>query len=211
MSLDNVYDLESLFIEKLSEKYTLNKKDLKKAFMRFDHDGNGLLDLTELGEAVRVFISGVTEQQVENLMAAYDTNGDGKISYEELLHNLTSRDATKEEKMTPRSNMARMKKYEDKILHSKETRDTYTNVSLNQEFQKLDIQKSRPSKSVSSIASDEYENDREYSDISAKDASSLISSAMETSSIAASNFDASDPHQVRCHTCLCKYSIRNND
>lgn len=91
----SVFDLESVFIEKLSEKYKLNERDLKKAFLKFDYDGNGLLDLDELGNAVRHFVQGVNASQVEELMQAYDQNGDGKISYEELLYNLSTRAATK--------------------------------------------------------------------------------------------------------------------
>ena len=89
MSFSNIYELESLFIEKLSEKYSLNKRDLKKAFLRFDKDGNGLLDLSELSAAIKMFLNGVSDADIEALMIAYDTNGDGKLSYEELLYFLT--------------------------------------------------------------------------------------------------------------------------
>jgi hypothetical protein len=91
----SLQDLESVFIEKISEKYKLNERDLKKAFIKFDYDGNGLLDLNELGAAVRHYVNGVHQDQVQELMNAYDQNEDGMISYEELLYNFNTRTATK--------------------------------------------------------------------------------------------------------------------
>jgi hypothetical protein len=90
-------DLETLFIEKLQEKYKLNKKDLKRAFSKFDKDGNGLLDLYELTKGVQLFLNGVKESQVQQLVMKYDKNGDGKISYDEFLYFLTNRTAISDE------------------------------------------------------------------------------------------------------------------
>lgn len=89
-------DLENLFIEKLQEKYKLNKKDLKRAFSKFDTDNNGLLDLRELTKGIQLFLNGVKESQVQRLVAKYDKNGDGKISYDEFLDFLTNRTAISE-------------------------------------------------------------------------------------------------------------------
>lgn len=89
----SLMDLETLFIEKLQEKYKLNKKDLKRAFSKFDKDSNGLLDLQELTKGIQLFLNGVKESQVEKLVARYDRNGDGKISYDEFLDILTNRTA----------------------------------------------------------------------------------------------------------------------
>ena len=41
-------DIENLFVEKLSEKYKLTTRDLKKAFQKFDKDGDGHLSVNEL-------------------------------------------------------------------------------------------------------------------------------------------------------------------
>ena len=91
----NAASLETLFIEKFLEKYKLNERDLKRAFSKFDKDNNGLLDLDELKVGISMFLNGVKDDDVRNLIAKYDLNKDGKISYDELLHLLTTRKATK--------------------------------------------------------------------------------------------------------------------
>jgi Ca2+-binding EF-hand superfamily protein len=45
--------LEKLFIQKLSEKFKLTDRDLKKAFGQFDTDGSGVLELSELITAIK--------------------------------------------------------------------------------------------------------------------------------------------------------------
>jgi len=92
-SFNSLFDLETLFIEKLQEKYKLNIRDVKRAFSQFDLDNNGLLDLAELTQGVQMFLNGVKESQVRELVQQYDLNGDGKISYEEFLHFLQNRTA----------------------------------------------------------------------------------------------------------------------
>jgi hypothetical protein len=89
----SLYDLETLFSEKLQEKYKLNIRDLKKAFARFDKDNNGLLDLKEMTDGIKLFLNGVQESQVKQLVSKYDVNGDGKISYEEFLQLISTRGA----------------------------------------------------------------------------------------------------------------------
>jgi hypothetical protein len=105
------YELEGLFIEKLTQKYKLNERDIKRAFAHCDCDGklpfppfhplfshligNGLLSLQELTHAFERYLNGVDKRSIEELIARYDVNGDGQISFEEFYELLNRRDASK--------------------------------------------------------------------------------------------------------------------
>ena len=54
-----IADVENLFVEKLTEKYLLTESDLHRAFKKYDLDGSGFLDLTELSTAIQHFIPGI--------------------------------------------------------------------------------------------------------------------------------------------------------
>lgn len=77
--------LQKLLIQKLSEKYSLNLRDLKRAFSNFDKDQNGLLDLSEVEKGIQQYLTGVSIEAISELVALYDVNGDGSISYDEFL------------------------------------------------------------------------------------------------------------------------------
>lgn len=174
----DVSDLESLFIQKLTEKYTLTKKDLKKAFMMFDKDENGLLDLNELTQAIKMFLNGVNEKYISELITVYDLNGDGKISYEELLYCLTNRLASKKKKSLPSS-----VKHNSKISQAPNRMDERKSTRLithRQEYSEED-----------SIMEDynDYERESEGRDY---EKSSVISSNSNVQSA----FDIEDLHQL---------------
>ena len=59
--------------------------DLRAAFDAFDTDGSGFLDKSELKNAFKDFKGGLTDAEVDVLMAAADTNGDGEVSFEEFV------------------------------------------------------------------------------------------------------------------------------
>lgn len=96
MSVSRTEDLkrlENLFIEKLTEKYKLTERDIKRAFCKFDKDNSGYLDLDELTTAVHQFLNGVDRLQVADLVRCYDIDGDGSISLAEFSRFLLSRNS----------------------------------------------------------------------------------------------------------------------
>tara|TARA_B110000977_G_scaffold136810_1_gene173758 strand:- start:23770 stop:29397 length:5628 start_codon:yes stop_codon:yes gene_type:complete len=63
---------------------------LKRAFDRFDSDGNEYLDGDELGKFLEAVMPGVTAAQQRYFCAMCDTNNDGKITYMELVESMKS-------------------------------------------------------------------------------------------------------------------------
>ena len=89
--LSKLVEIETLFVQKLSEKFKLTERDIQRAFKRFDTDGSGFLSTHELCKAIGIFVPGVPEQQVSELAQRYDVDGDGQISLEEFTQLLMSR------------------------------------------------------------------------------------------------------------------------
>eukprot|EP01060_Flectonema_neradi_P038825 TRINITY_DN827_c2_g1_i1.p1 TRINITY_DN827_c2_g1~~TRINITY_DN827_c2_g1_i1.p1 ORF type:complete len:147 (+),score=37.84 TRINITY_DN827_c2_g1_i1:68-508(+) len=58
---------------------------LKKAFDKYDTDGNGVLDRDEIRSALVGLSLDASEQTLDCIFAAYDTNHDGVISLQEWL------------------------------------------------------------------------------------------------------------------------------
>jgi hypothetical protein len=44
----------------------------------------------ELQAIIKYYLNGVSDTDIEGLMALYDTSGDGKVSYAEFLHAVTN-------------------------------------------------------------------------------------------------------------------------
>ncbi|KAH3748475.1 hypothetical protein DPMN_182921 [Dreissena polymorpha] len=57
----------------------------REAFRVFDRDGNGSIDRKELKYAMKLLGEKLSEMDVSEMITEADTNGDGKISFEEFL------------------------------------------------------------------------------------------------------------------------------
>mmetsp|Transcript_3035 Transcript_3035/g.4634 ORF Transcript_3035/g.4634 Transcript_3035/m.4634 type:complete len:1138 (-) Transcript_3035:82-3495(-) len=86
-------ELESLFIEKLTEKYRLTQRDIKRAFIKFDTDGSGFLSTSELTAAIGLFLNGIDRNLIVELVQHYDVDQDGVISIDEFSEFLLSRNS----------------------------------------------------------------------------------------------------------------------
>jgi hypothetical protein len=92
---NNPSELETLLLNKMSLKFDLTERGIKRAFASYDKDGNGLLSLREMVDAVQIYLNGIPRRDVKRLMKCYDVNGDGYISFEEFYAMLSSRSATR--------------------------------------------------------------------------------------------------------------------
>ncbi|TMW66403.1 hypothetical protein Poli38472_004168 [Pythium oligandrum] len=59
--------------------------ELKKQFMAIDKDGNGVITVTELADALRSMGHGMIEEEVMELLNGIDIDGDGLVDYPEFL------------------------------------------------------------------------------------------------------------------------------
>lgn len=86
-----VAEVENKFVEKLQEKVELNKRNVKKLFVKYDTNGDGELDLGEMAEMIGVFLNGIPRSIIQQLVKCYDVDGDGVINLEEFQSMLMSR------------------------------------------------------------------------------------------------------------------------
>lgn len=68
----------------LSRKDEIFEGTVKKAFEKFDKDGNGTIDAQELGQLSKDLGQELSEEQVETALKDLDLNGDGVIDTEEF-------------------------------------------------------------------------------------------------------------------------------
>lgn len=61
------------------------KADRDRIFKKFDLNGDGQISATELADCLKA-LGNVSEEEVKNMMAEIDTDGDGYISYEEYIN-----------------------------------------------------------------------------------------------------------------------------
>lgn len=77
-----------------SKKYALVKKyslspqeiaDLKENFQKFDVNGDGDIDMSELAEVMKLIGESYDPERLRKLIETADTDKDGKISFEEFI------------------------------------------------------------------------------------------------------------------------------
>ncbi|KAJ1934616.1 hypothetical protein FBU59_005642 [Linderina macrospora] len=59
--------------------------ELRAAFKKFDKDGNGVIDATELRDAMVSMGEQVTEEDVERMLKEADADNDGQINFREFV------------------------------------------------------------------------------------------------------------------------------
>jgi len=57
---------------------------LKKAFKRFDIDGDGTIDMAELRRCLTTMGEALTNEQVDEMFDKLDADSDGKVDFDEF-------------------------------------------------------------------------------------------------------------------------------
>ncbi|KAI0209246.1 putative calmodulin-like protein 2 [Lamellibrachia satsuma] len=70
-----------------------NKEEfLRDAFRKFDQDGNGRITADELRHVMHNLGETMTDDEIDEMIRAADTDGDGQIDYEEFFQMMVSKD-----------------------------------------------------------------------------------------------------------------------
>jgi Ca2+-binding EF-hand superfamily protein len=61
-----------------------SEEDMKQAFDEFDVDGSGFIEPSEMAKVCEHLGVEPSQEKMDALLAEADTNGDGKVSFEEF-------------------------------------------------------------------------------------------------------------------------------
>ena len=78
-------DAEGILREKLAAKSAGGAKEQRKAFQIFDKQNKGFIDRDAMVEALHHFHVVLRPEDVDSLMAKYDSSGEGKISFQDFI------------------------------------------------------------------------------------------------------------------------------
>lgn len=81
---DSPANLLNLFRDKLRQRGMRGMIGLQRVFDMMDDDKSGSLTQREFWKACKDFKLGISEENVPILFNAFDTNGDGTMSYQEF-------------------------------------------------------------------------------------------------------------------------------
>ncbi|XP_057970102.1 probable calcium-binding protein CML18 [Malania oleifera] len=71
-------------------KCPYTKEQLKKIFRMFDRDGNGYITAVELAHSMAKLGHALTAEELTGMIKEADTNGDGRISFDEFAQAITT-------------------------------------------------------------------------------------------------------------------------
>ena len=90
-AVSNFSEITKRVIEACKFKSAANGlRGLKVEFKKLDKNGDGLIDPTEFKFGLKSYGIEVTEDELKALMKYFDTNRDGKISLNEMIHAMRS-------------------------------------------------------------------------------------------------------------------------
>jgi len=104
-AIDEIDEIEQIFVHKLSEKYELSERGIMKAIgLKAGTDGKILI--SELETAVIRLLNGFEKGKIQSLIHHYDIDGSGSIKLNEFCKYLISRCSSSREVITIRNLIA---------------------------------------------------------------------------------------------------------
>jgi Ca2+-binding EF-hand superfamily protein len=86
IKFSNLQQIRERLMEVCSVKYGLTGLDeLRKLFSEMDRNGNGTVEPVEFKYCMRVWGAEFTEEEITQIVKHFDTNKDGKISFDEFI------------------------------------------------------------------------------------------------------------------------------
>lgn len=120
---------ENNVIERLRVIIATSTKSIKEIFDEFDLDGNGFVTQVEFRNALRTLGLGITSREIDQVMNRIDSNGDGKIDYQEF-SGILSKDNSYDNRMAVRAAKRMAKLKELMTLHMTSANDAFRFVSI---------------------------------------------------------------------------------
>ena len=118
---------EDNVIERLRVIIATSSKSLQQIFDEFDEDGNSFVTQVEFRNAIRRLGLGITSREIDQVLQKIDTNGDGRIDYQEFAAKF--KDNSYDARMAARAadRMAKLKELMN--LHMTSANDAFRYVS----------------------------------------------------------------------------------
>lgn len=88
----NLSEFAELYIE-YTQKNSSVEEDLAEQFKKLDVDGSGYIDIEELRKVLSHGDEKLSDEEIQEVVNEFDTNGDGKITLEEFINGVLSKNS----------------------------------------------------------------------------------------------------------------------
>ena len=113
-------------------------EDLKEAFRVIDTDNNGLINLKELGTAMRAFGFELNDSELQDLMKEYDKDGNNSLDLSEFIDLMNKKREEQKEEKDHFETFQLLDINDDGYLNIKNLKLLFENIGLDVDDEMLD-------------------------------------------------------------------------